>query len=132
DRACVRLQKAGDQPEGGGLAAAGRTQQGHEFLVVDVQVQPVQDALAVKIHHNIPQGYDHRIVHFPKESSPYPIASSRRQACSRYTRTILNNPAENVNSETNLFRRGRPPCPPRKRFVSELTFSAGLFKIVLV
>ncbi len=33
--------QAGDEAQGGGLAAAGRPDQGHEFGVLDVQVQAV-------------------------------------------------------------------------------------------
>ena len=51
----VGFQEACDQAQGGGLAAAGRTQQRYELFVMDVQVQPIQNALTVKFHHDIAQ-----------------------------------------------------------------------------
>ena len=115
DRTGVGLQKSGDQAQGGGFAAAGRAQQRDEFFVVDVQIQAVQNALAVKIHHDVPEGYDYRVVHFPDESSPcFLICACRRQGAAstqggyppagRTTPngSILNNPTENVNSQTKV------------------------------
>ena len=51
----VRLQKTCDQAQGGGFAAAGGTQQRHKLFVMDVEVQPIQNALTIKFHHDIPQ-----------------------------------------------------------------------------
>ena len=51
----IRLQKACDQAQGRGLAAAGRTQQRNELFVMDIEVQSVQNALAVKLHYDVPQ-----------------------------------------------------------------------------
>ena len=51
----IRLQKACDQPQGRGLAAAGRTQQRNELFVMDIEIQSVQNALAVKLHYDVPQ-----------------------------------------------------------------------------
>ena len=51
----VGFQEACDQAQGGGLAAAGRAQQRYELFVMDVQVQPIQNALTVKFHHDIAQ-----------------------------------------------------------------------------
>ena len=63
DFAGVRFQKARDQAKGRGFTAAGRAQQRDKFLIVDIEVQSVQNPLAVKLHNDIPQGYDHRVVH---------------------------------------------------------------------
>lgn len=41
-------QKARDQAQGGGFAAAGGTEQRHELLVMDIQIQPIQNALSIK------------------------------------------------------------------------------------
>ena len=49
------LQKACDQAKGGGFAAAGGAQQRHKLFVMDVEVQPIQNALTIKFHHDIPQ-----------------------------------------------------------------------------
>ena len=51
----VWLQKACDQAKGGGFAAAGGAQQRHKLFVMDVEVQPIQNALTIKFHHDIPQ-----------------------------------------------------------------------------
>ena len=55
DFAGIRLQKTCDQAQGGGFAAAGGAQQRHKLFVMDVQVQPIQNALTIKFHHDIPQ-----------------------------------------------------------------------------
>ena len=47
--------KAADDAQRGGFAAAGRAQQRHELFVMDVEVQPIQNALTVKFHYDIPQ-----------------------------------------------------------------------------
>ena len=51
----IRLQKTRDQAQSGGFAAAGGTQQGHELFVMDVQIQPIQNALTIKFHYDITQ-----------------------------------------------------------------------------
>ncbi len=35
------------QPEG--------TEQRHELLIMDIQIQPIQNALSIKFHYDIPQ-----------------------------------------------------------------------------
>ena len=37
------------------FAAAGGTEQRHELLVMDIQIQPIQNALSIKFHYDIPQ-----------------------------------------------------------------------------
>ena len=64
-----RFQKARDEAEGGGFTAAGGSQQRHKLFVMDVEVQPIQDALTIKFHYDVPQRNDHRVVHF------FPISS---------------------------------------------------------
>ena len=64
-----RFQKARDEAEGGGFAAAGGSQQRHKLFVMDVEVQPIQDALTIKFHYDVSQRNDHRVVHF------FPISS---------------------------------------------------------
>ena len=59
----------GKKAVGGGFAAAGRTQQRYELFVMDVEVQPIQDALTIKFHYDVSQRNDHRVVHF------FPISS---------------------------------------------------------
>ena len=51
----IGFQKTCDQTQGGGFAAAGRAQQRYELFVMDVEVQPIQNALTVKFHYDIPQ-----------------------------------------------------------------------------
>ncbi len=51
----VGLQKARNQAKSGGLAAAGGSQQRYELFVMDVEVQPIQDALTIKFHHDVSQ-----------------------------------------------------------------------------
>ena len=65
----IGLQKARDEAEGGGFAAAGGSQQRHKLFVMDVEVQPIQDALTIKFHYDVSQRNDHRVVHF------FPISS---------------------------------------------------------
>ena len=50
-----RLQKACDEAEGGGFAAAGGSQQRHKLFVMDVEVQPIQNALTIKVHYDVSQ-----------------------------------------------------------------------------
>ncbi len=59
-----RFQKARDDAEGGGFTAAGGSQQRYKLFVMDVEVQPIQDALTVKFHYDVSQRNDHRVVHF--------------------------------------------------------------------
>ena len=40
--------KAADDPKGGGLTAAGRSKQGYELFIMDIQTDIVEDGLAVK------------------------------------------------------------------------------------
>ena len=47
--------EARDEPEHSGLAAAGRTQQGQEFPVVDIQVHVVEGQIPVVLLGNVPQ-----------------------------------------------------------------------------
>ena len=49
------LQKACDEAEGGGFAAAGGSQQRHKLFVMDVEVQPIQNALTIKVHYDVSQ-----------------------------------------------------------------------------
>ena len=51
----VWLQKTCDQAQGGSFAAAGGTEQRHELLIMDIQIQPIQNALSIKFHYDIPQ-----------------------------------------------------------------------------
>ena len=51
----IGFQKTCNQTQGGGFAAAGRAQQRYELFVMDVEVQPIQNALTVKFHYDIPQ-----------------------------------------------------------------------------
>ena len=51
----VGFQKTCDQTQGGGFSAAGGTEQRYKFFVMDIQVQPIQNALSIKFHHDIPQ-----------------------------------------------------------------------------
>ena len=46
-------QKAADDAQGGGLAAAGGAEQGQKFVIVDIEVDAVQDALTVKFHGEV-------------------------------------------------------------------------------
>lgn len=41
--------------EGGGFAAAGGSQQRHKLFVMDVEVQPIQNALTIKVHYDVSQ-----------------------------------------------------------------------------
>ena len=45
DEAILGLLQAGDNPEGGGLAAAGGAQQGHEVPVLNSEVQLFQNVV---------------------------------------------------------------------------------------
>ncbi len=49
------LQKTCDEAQGGGFAAAGGTQQRYKLLIMDIQIQPIQNALSIKFHYDIPQ-----------------------------------------------------------------------------
>ena len=53
------FQKARDEAEGGGFTAAGGSQQRHKLFVMDVEVQPIQDALTIKFHYDVSQRNDH-------------------------------------------------------------------------
>ena len=59
-----RRSEARDEAEGGGFAAAGGSQQRHKLFVMDVEVQPIQDALTIKFHYDVSQRNDHRVVSF--------------------------------------------------------------------
>ena len=54
-RAGVGTFKAADDPQGGGLAAAGGAQQGNEFLVLYIKVQVFQDGLGTVLFVNVLQ-----------------------------------------------------------------------------
>ena len=49
----VWFHKASDDAQRGGFATAGRAKKGDKFLVVNVQIDPFEDALAVKFDHDI-------------------------------------------------------------------------------
>jgi len=55
DLARIGLQKTCNEAQGGGFAAAGRAQQRHKLFVMDVKVQPIQNALTIKFHHDVSQ-----------------------------------------------------------------------------
>ena len=65
DGAFVRLEKARDHPEEGGLAAAGRAQQGDEFAAADIQVDVLQDLLVAEGFGEVLDLDD--LVHAPRE-----------------------------------------------------------------
>ena len=50
-----RLDEAGDGAQGGGLAAAGRTQEREEFALLHVDIDAVQSGEVIELHHNIIQ-----------------------------------------------------------------------------
>ena len=53
DVAAFRLQKSADDPQRGGFAAAAGTEDRHKFLFVNIQVNMIEDDLAVKTEKNI-------------------------------------------------------------------------------
>ena len=55
DLARIGLQKTCNEAQSGGFAAAGRAQQRHKLFVMDVEVQPIQNALTIKFHHDVSQ-----------------------------------------------------------------------------
>ena len=58
------LQKAADDPQRGGLAAAGRSQQCEEFVIVEVKIDAVENTLPVELHGKIPEP-DEFFRHYP-------------------------------------------------------------------
>ncbi len=53
DIARSRLHEPSDDAERGGLAAAGRAEEGDELFVVDIEVEAVQNAVSVEIDYNV-------------------------------------------------------------------------------
>ena len=55
DRAFVLLQEAAQDTQQRGFAAAGRTEQRHKFIFINVQIDTFKYDLAVKILDDIPE-----------------------------------------------------------------------------
>ena len=62
DLSFVRLDKAADDAECCRFSAAGGSQQGNKFLVMDIKVDTLQYLLIVKIHDNVFQANDDTFV----------------------------------------------------------------------
>ena len=57
-------QKAADDPQSGGLAAAGGAQQCEEFVVIEVKIDAVENTLPVELHGKILES-DEFFGHYP-------------------------------------------------------------------
>ena len=58
------LDKSANDPQSGGFAAPRRSKKGNEFLVHDVEVDPLENRLVIKINQNSTQADQSIIVHF--------------------------------------------------------------------
>ena len=47
------LHKSANNAQRGCFATAGRSQKGHEFLIVNIQIDSLEDTLTVKLDHDI-------------------------------------------------------------------------------
>ena len=77
DLACGGHDEARDEPQHGGLSAAGRTQERQKLPVVDIQVHMVQRQIPVILLGNVPQ-LDQSFAH----DSLLPLFLRRKGACS--------------------------------------------------